>query len=454
MSNSSLSQRLNPDLEALIAVVAAGAAATAVAFGAAALSPLAVLVAVVAIAAIVGVRLAPVTAIIAITAVRGMADALNGVAGISIGGVALDPVDAVTVAFSFGAMWWLIVKIREGAHPGRAALVMPAFVFAALAGVSLLHSSGFFFGLADLAKLTPVFLAYLVLVVERPPKERLLLLLGAVVVGSLVPMLVGLLHLLQGTGMNFEGQAGLRIQSVFSHPNTYGLYLVAVVVAAWGYGRESHGWRRYLTFAIGVGAMASLILPLSRSAWLAMAMVVLSIGWRYPKVFLYVAIGVIVAVMVQPRLVERALDLSGSDVFESSNSVDIRVDMWSEAIRLWEVNPVLGAGWGSFAASTGGGFVHNDYIRTLVELGPLGAFVFVALMALLLRSSYRAMRGRRDMPVAFFGYAVGYVLVAGLTNAFIKSPYQWYFWVLAGVAFVWGNATGYETEPTRTPDSA
>ena len=43
------------------------------------------------------------------------------------------------------------------------------------------------------------------------------------------------------------------------------------------------------------------------------------------------------------------------------------------------------------------------------------------------------------MPRAFLGLAIGFVLVSFASNNLGKGAYQLYFWLIAGIAYVWST---------------
>jgi hypothetical protein len=106
-----------------------------------------------------------------------------------------------------------------------------------------------------------------------------------------------------------------------------------------------------------------------------------------------------------------------------------RLHQWHVAIDEWHAHPLLGGGAGSFAAFWAAAGpnqpqlldVHNLYLETLAELGPVGLAVLVFTLLVPLAAAVRA-RHRSLVPVAAAGYVAWLVHVA----------YDW-DWELAGV---------------------
>jgi hypothetical protein len=101
-----------------------------------------------------------------------------------------------------------------------------------------------------------------------------------------------------------------------------------------------------------------------------------------------------------------------------------RLDAWRGALHEVARRPVAGHGFGTEQAvfvdryySFVGGLSENSYIGLALQLGLVGVLAFAALVAALLRSGARALRGpRRDLAAASLG-----VLAAGLAVAVVQS---------------------------------
>jgi hypothetical protein len=122
---------------------------------------------------------------------------------------------------------------------------------------------------------------------------------------------------------------------------------------------------------------------------------------------------------VQPDLNQRLFSLSS----------DSRLHQWHVALDQWHAHPLLGGGAGSFAAFWAAAGpaqgqlleVHNLYLETLAELGPIGLAVLAIMLLVPLAAAVRA-RHRSLVPIAAAGYIAWLVHVA----------YDW-DWELPGV---------------------
>jgi O-antigen ligase len=410
-----------------------------VAAGTRGLTPLTVQVIVAMVVVAASVRAWPLATTAGVALVRASAEALNDVQALDLLGFSLSPADALNVAFLAGAGWWILAAARRGLKLRELPLLLPLIAFFGIAAATLVFSPAPISGMKDMFKLASAVAACLLVTAVRPDGRRLVAILAAILVGSLHPLLVGLSQFFaSSSGFAFEAHGGLRVISVFDHPNHFGTYCVVVAVAAWGIRGRVEGAARYAADAIGVLAAAAMIMTLSRSAWMAAGFVLAVVGWQHRGLLAAALAGGAAAMLLMPRTLERLTNIV--DTTGPANSTQIRLEIWSFALPLWQSKPILGFGWGAFQALSNGVYAHNDYLRVAIEAGIVGLAAFVFLMWSLVRVVWRAARGRSDFPRAFLGLALGYVFVSFVTNNLDKLAFQWYFWALAGVALAWPRA--------------
>ncbi len=354
-------------------------------------------------------------------------------------GVQLSIPDLLTIALLAGSVWWLVDRARAGDQIWQVPTFFPALLLLSLAVASLVYSTAPAIGARDLVKFAAAYALFIVVVIERPSVERLKTLLALIVASAVVPIAVGWWQLSESIGRGSGRPAGLRIQSTFDHPNTYGFYLVSIVAAAWGLRGMVSSRFRPVVDAVGIAALASSALTLSRNTWGALTIVVLVIGWRDRRLLVAAALSAGIAALAMPRLLIRATDflylLQGSN---TGNSLVGRLDLWSRDLALWQTHPILGLGWGSVSAQVEHA-AHNDYLRSLTEAGVIGFIAFLFLIGSLIRMGIRSGRWRSDLPRALMGLSVGYALVSLASNNLGKGAFQFYFWLIAAIAYVWSQ---------------
>ncbi|MGD2138165.1 MAG: O-antigen ligase family protein [Gammaproteobacteria bacterium] len=129
------------------------------------------------------------------------------------------------------------------------------------------------------------------------------------------------------------------------------------------------------------------------------------------------------------------------------SSISYRLYLWRFAVGKWAQHPLLGWGPGStetLIAESGReelyqtrnmGYLdhlHNTYLETLLQLGVLGAFLWLGLLAALVQGLWRAHRAGvlpRDMLLWYLGFLV-LTAIWSLFD-FRLLHYDWrYFWIL------------------------
>jgi O-antigen ligase len=193
---------------------------------------------------------------------------------------------------------------------------------------------------------------------------------------------------------------------------------------------------RPLVDAIAIAALASTALTLSRNAWGALVVLIVVVGWRDRRILIAAAACAVVAAVAMPRLIVRATQFVDSGV--QSNSLVGRLDLWGRDLALWRQQPLIGQGWGSVSADVSRA-AHSDFIRALTEAGVIGLALYVLFVVSIVRMGVRSGSSRSDFPRAFLGLAIGFVLVSFASNNLGKGAYQFYFWLIAGIAYVWST---------------
>lgn len=367
----------------------------------------------------------------------------------NVGGLALGPGDLLTLGFFGGVLWYLASKARAGelASLWSAPTVVPVLVFLGLAGFSLLYSPAATLGARDILKFASAYSVYLLLVADPPDTRRLRLLLIGIAVGSIVPIAVGLGQILFGRTEINEFQGWSRVQSVFVDPNTYGFYLVTVLAAAWALrGHVSDRARAWLD-VLSVSAFASVFLTLSRNSVAALAILVVVIGIRQRKILITAVLVTAIVLLAAPQVSSRGTQLLSPESAgtegrvrqgENANRTSLtgRVEIWGDGLELWRQRPLLGVGFGGTTGFVGRN-AHNDFLRSLVEAGLVGIACFGAVMISIVLLGRRAGGGREDAPRALMGLTLGYVLVSYFSNNLGKGVFQFHFWLLAGILYVW-----------------
>lgn len=387
------------------------------------------------------------------------------VASIFLESVTAGPVSVGRVLAVVTVYVALLVVVRTSFESWRpnGRVAVPAVLFATWTGVSLVwadSASGWVAAVAQLAVGLCYFAGFVVLPTSRAQLQRVLMTL---VVTATISSALGLYQSTHGRAVGLQGDA-----------NTYAMYvLCAIPVAVWmacrSLGLPQVGWWALVLF-LAAGAVAAQ----SRGAIVAGVALTLWLLWfggtgpvvrpgRPQRLFLGVTAISVLAVVLFARVPR--FDLSKAREDRGTG----RTDIWLAAWDAWQRHPLLGIGSGSFRADSEellsrspgvqlnphsvifqGIKVHNTYLEALVDLGPVGLVLVVALLAgtftLLVRASWQPYAGvLRACPPMLLTLATAVVFISASTNKLL--------WILAGIAAVLPRLADQDTAVVEQPST-
>lgn len=269
--------------------------------------------------------------------------------------------------------------------------------------------------ISDLALLligATLFFAVLTICTER---DQLLLLVAGALLGLLVASVQGIGQHFSGVystqGFIAGGEAQVRVQGAFGHPDDYGGYLallipLAAAVMATPQLRPS---LRLLAGAAALAAVPALVFSYARGATATLA--VGSLIWLLifrPKAAALTAVILAAAVMT----LAPSTFLERFNPGKAGGDVTLRADLSRSALEIYSAEPLLGVGLNNFAdayadlpSSEGAQkrLLHNEqvlvpttstgqYLTTLAEQGLLGFVALSTFFVLALTSAYRACK--------------------------------------------------------------
>jgi O-antigen ligase len=120
------------------------------------------------------------------------------------------------------------------------------------------------------------------------------------------------------------------------------------------------------------------------------------------------------------------------------SSTEERLECWAEALSLWRENPVFGVGarqFGQHHYLT----AHNSALLSLAETGPIGLFLFTAIIYLAFKIALTVQRDLADRPEAAAARSAAFAMVAGLvgmvaSSLFLSLSYHMALWIMLGFA--------------------
>ncbi|MGH2637298.1 MAG: O-antigen ligase family protein [Actinomycetota bacterium] len=362
---------------------------------------------------------------------------------------------ALALIFLAAAVVWLLVQFRAGrlVAPSLLSLAWLAFL-----GISIVSAAGADLRLESLAESGRIATAVAMLLVlhqllgDGTDVRRVL---TACYVSAVVPLSMAAYQALSGGVVGSDEAA--RVYGTFAHPNAFGFYLTILIVMGVALLRHVTPTVRPLLLAFLWGSSIAIVLTYSRGAWIALIVGLLVVGALQSARAVLITIGVAVVVaLTLPPVTERLLDLrqESSVPGTSGNSLQWRFDYWGRVVDLADENPILGIGPKMTQYVTDSAKVpHNDFLRAYAETGVLGLCAYAAVLAALVHSARRSLRGAapgfdRGIAVGFAGCVAAMLAFSVGGNLMSQVVVLWYFAAFAAVAIA---VTRPPTRPGRTP---
>jgi putative inorganic carbon (hco3(-)) transporter len=145
--------------------------------------------------------------------------------------------------------------------------------------------------------------------------------------------------------------------------------------------------------------------------------------------------------VVPPAVQQRVMMTYDPTTGQLDHSAETRVNLWEEAMHVFDSNPVIGAGFDTYAYTqhlNNYKDTHNIYVKVLVETGVLGLLIFIWLLAKTFLTGFRLFRSAKDPFAASLGLGLAcWVVCSFVANCFgdrwTYLQVNGYMWVLAGL---------------------
>lgn len=196
----------------------------------------------------------------------------------------------------------------------------------------------------------------------------------------------------------------------------------------------------------------SLVACGARGAFVGIVAVLFVLFLKSQKKILMAFSGLILLAVAIPLVPERYIERIASTAnYETDESANIRLTLWSAGVRMVADRPLLGVGVGNFSTAYGSTYrqedsanlwwePHNNFIQSASEMGLLGLVTFVALMVVTFRENKRsriALRAAGEDKVFLTSYMqaidiglIGYIV----SGCFITSTYYPHLYLMAMLA--------------------
>jgi O-antigen ligase len=359
-----------------------------------------------------------------------------------------------------------IYRTASSRHPERLSLrpihlvlvlmVLYAVISALWAG-TLTNKSDLFNIITSLG-IFPFALFALAPVIFGTPRDREILLKGLFVLG--IYLGIGALgetakvHSLVFPSYISNPSLGIhndRVRGPFLEASPEGFALFSTgFVAAWIALRTRRPQLRIFAGVIVLFCLIGTFGTVTRAVWIGCAASVLLAMVLNPRLRKYTIpgiLGIAVVILLVLAIVPGLSSLASSRASDQRPVWD-RLNSDNAALRLFEADPLLGSGWGTFGTKsipyyqqantyplTYVGVVHNVYLSQFTELGVLGGGLWLISLLLALSAALRGSRARDLAQWRFFTFAA--LLNWAINAAFVPLVYAMpnaLIWTLLGIA--------------------
>lgn len=275
--------------------------------------------------------------------------------------------------------------------------------------------------------------------------------LWSVALASLVPSIVGIYGFLTSDPnfvMATEYYYGnfKRVQSLMSHPNTFGYFLAITLIAQivmWVI--ERRFVRRIVLTLLIILSGANLVMTFSRTPlvlFIVALSLVLILLKRRKTAILFILV-IILIILFVPAVSNRWTDILDSS---QGNSLTWRISLWKESLSHFVQVWFMGSGIGTFidfVQFESGYASHSMYVGFLIETGIVGLLGVIQFFVFLMIESQKYLRryqitSQCDVDI-FIASIVSFALCAAiLASSIAGSPLNLpsaivYFFAIAGV---------------------
>jgi O-antigen ligase len=197
----------------------------------------------------------------------------------------------------------------------------------------------------------------------------------------------------------------IGVDVTFRDPNAFASTLLLALPLTLPFYRDATFWKRVALYLFTGAAAGCIVLTGSRTGFVGLmffSLLCLTLSRSRMKMLVLLGGAALIAVALMPGyLQDRFLTLIDPSYGpqNAQQSAEGRLTGFFDGLTLWDRNPLLGVGPGAFALATGRGFnSHNVYGQVTGEMGAVGVFTFLGVLACFLANWVETRRLYRRRP--------------------------------------------------------
>jgi len=361
------------------------------------------------------------------------------------------------------AIYWLVLILNKeylGVILGNRFLRRFNFLFSLFLASTLISSfvsnSPFMISFPDFARLASLLLLINYAVVysfqNAGGVKRVIYL---ILFSSIIPELLGLYQWIGRHGLKIEGVN--RVFGSFVHPNVFAEYLIVIffLLVFLAFSPEStrrlKKWTRLYLFITAV----SIFNTFTRNVWIALLIssaVLISFGKPLSKKLKNLFIGALFLILLIPVIYSRIMDLANP--VSGMSSWEWRMILWRKTFDSVLERPFFGHGLGMFQQENAV-MAHNDYLRLSFEVGFIGLFLYLLVLAMVLIFSFKKASNKNySLPQRREGLIVFCLilcfLIIGVADNLARSTVVLNYAFVSTAVLLAGGGSGLKTSNENT----
>jgi O-antigen ligase len=181
------------------------------------------------------------------------------------------------------------------------------------------------------------------------------------------------------------------------------------------YGWLQHGWKRFVPWLLACWGLTMVFAAQGRSGYLVATAMLMIVFWKHlisgqslKRMFavlaVFAALGIIIIAGPGKERIESTISGLQAAQHGDMEQVEARWLIWLSAIELWKQQPLTGIGTGGYVKTAKQfktqnpehpyfkriySHIHNTYLQSLVQWGPVGIIVILMLFMLWIREGVR-----------------------------------------------------------------
>ena len=194
--------------------------------------------------------------------------------------------------------------------------------------------------------------------------------------------------------------------------------------------------------AIALNSLYCLELTFSRGGYAGFLFGLFVLGLIKERKFLILLVIILVSWQsFVPNAVKERVTMTYQEGVGLDSSAEERVTIWEDAVQVFNEDPIFGTGFNTYAYMGRVGLytdTHNYYLKVLSETGLIGLLIFLWLLGVACKMSWRLFRVAKDpimsaLACGFFAMLICTIVVNFFGDRWTFLQVNGFFWVLLGL---------------------